>query len=82
MTKPDNCSAGGYCDCLQRLEDMGVWREDRTFCSLSLTNEQARAFAQLRMLGPGEATMEDLLATGASLLIQQWRTDKQKARTA
>ena len=79
MSKPENRSAGGYCDCLQKLEDMGVWREDRMFCSLNLTENQARVFGQLKALGPQEATIEDLLATGASLLIQQWRTCKPRA---
>lgn len=60
--QPENCSAGGYCDCLRKLIGLGYWTPDNTFLALSLTQEQASvACDALTASPPGCHDFEALL---------------------
>lgn len=78
MSKPQNCSAGGYCDCLQKLESMGYFRDDRKFLGLSLTEEQQETMLRLTMLHATdhpdeELVVADMICEAVDKAIEHWR---------
>ncbi len=55
------------------LNEMGYYRDDSIFTALNLTDEQFAVINDLRLLGPSEVTLEDLIATAGSLLVHEWK---------
>lgn len=75
MTKPENCSAGGYCDCYQLLEKLGYWDEGKTFLGLSLTDEQGTAICKaLAIAPPGIDTLEETIRLACREFVENHKT--------
>lgn len=75
MTKPENCSAGGYCDCYQILEKLGYWDEDKTFLGLSLNDAQLAEITRLLKNSPEDTAIELALAAAASAVADAFESD-------
>lgn len=72
MADEVNGHDGHECTATRTLFEMGYDRDDTTFMSLNLTDEQAMILSKLRLRGPAEASIEDLIATAACSLLAHW----------
>ena len=76
MSKPQNCSAGGYCDCLQKLESLGYFDEDTVFLGLALSPLHAAIIAELRSLTPDEPPFDVVVSAACEVVLESLRGEE------